>query len=88
MTNRSPVCDGHGAPIAPGVDYATVVTPGEQDKHLCSSCASLVWQYMPALIAHRALHQQAEQRERALAHRPVRERALSLDLPAQMFRRK
>lgn len=84
MTMRTPVCDGHGEPIGAGASWTTVSTPGRPDRHLCADCAALVWKYMPALIAHRALHQQANARRQAPVS--VRDRALSMDLP--LLRRK
>lgn len=78
MTARPPVCDGHQGEIAPGVDYATVVWPGAPDKHLCRSCAGLVWRYLPDLVRHRA----ASTPELGAAPRSgVRDLARSLDLP-------
>lgn len=76
MTSRPPVCDGHQDVIAPGVDYATILTPGQPDKHLCPACSALVWRYLPDLVRHRAAQ--------ASAPAPVgtvRQRALRLDLP-------
>lgn len=77
MTARPPVCDGHQGDIAPGVDYATIITPGAPDRHLCRSCASLVWRYLPELVRHRHLQAAADRP----GGRTVRERALRLDLP-------
>jgi hypothetical protein len=76
MTARPPVCDGHQDVIVPGQDYATVVWPGEPDKHLCRGCAGLVWRYLPDLVRHRQAAMGTP------APPTMRQRARDLRLPA------
>lgn len=85
MTARPPVCDGHQDVIPPGADYATIVWPGEPDRHLCRGCASLVWRYLPDLVRHRAASVAASRKAPAGT---VRERALDLRLPSGLKVRK
>jgi hypothetical protein len=84
MTARPPVCDGHQDVIGPGVQYATISTPGEPDKHLCHECARLVWRCLPDLVRHRA----AIAAELAAQVPSVRHRALSMQLPDGIRRRR
>jgi hypothetical protein len=80
MTDRLPLCDGHRGEIRAGQDYATVVMPGQPDRHLCKDCAPLVWQYLPEIVRHR-------ERVRETFRAPsVRERAMSLDLIGTLHR--
>jgi hypothetical protein len=83
MTAQQPICDGCKDAVPAGQSYATIVTPGTHDRHLCTRCAHLVWRYLPDLIRHRDITAQAVSLATPVGD--VRERALRMDLP---FRRK